>query len=89
MASLGCCLFARKHKPGLLFNLTVSVLHEQERRFVFCEVHDEILKLYRKTVLMDMRKRLQSLGATVKDEIDKMALEIFSTDSTEQVLDMR
>lgn len=67
----------------------MSVLHEQERRFVFCESHDDILKLYRKTVLMDMRKRLQSLGTFVRDEIDKMALKIFSTDSVEQVLDMR
>ena len=38
---------------------------------------------------MDMRKRLQSLGTFVRDEIDKMALKIFSTDSVEQVLDMR
>ena len=68
---------------------SVSILHKDERKFVFGVHCDEMLKLYRKTVLGDIRRRLPALEPIVENEVDKMASAMFPVDSNEVVVDMR
>ncbi len=67
----------------------MTVLHGNERKFVFSIHCDNTLKTYRKTVLADMRRSMDALKPLVEDEVDKMAASILPEGTDSTVLDMR
>ena len=67
----------------------MRILHGEERKFVFGVHCDHVVKLYRKTVLGDVRRRLPELETIVEKEVDKMAAALFPVGENEVIVDMR
>ena len=67
----------------------MAVAHGQEHKFVFGTHVDQMVKLYRKTVLGDIRRRQPALEPLVEGEVDKLTAELFPTTDTSVVVDLR
>ena len=67
----------------------MRTLHENERMFVFAAHADDMLKLYRKTVLSDTRRRLPDLEPLVEGEVEKMERFLFAEGEKEVTVDLR
>ena len=69
--------------------LSVNLVHRNEHKFVFGPHVDALLKVYRKTVLGDIRARQTVVEHIVEGEISKLSEMLFTETTSSIVVDLR